>query len=406
MGDYDTLLAGLLALLVGLTIGKAWERYKLHDGRWFDRRKARETPHYMLGLNFLVSNQVDLAIEELSQAAAADADALEIDLILGNLYREKGQIGRAIQVHQGLLQRPKLKRIEHAYSLLCLGLDYKSGGFVDRAVEAFNEVLRLDSDNRYALANLEKLHEEQHQWLSAYDTSRRLARTADSASQAGHHATLAFLENELGAEAMKRQDLKSAAERFRAAIDLDPATIPAYLHLGDVHIRLAQPAQAAAVWERGVNVAPDRAYLAFERLESVYAALGTPERFPVLCRRLVAASPQDWRARLALADHLTSSGKAADAIGLLFEALGANPHGLAVHQAIWKTIRQLDLDAALVDRYVSLAGRAIFYVDPHVCTRCRYRSTELLWHCPHCHEWNSFVEERLAAAKNPNEAGG
>ena len=87
MGTYAPLLAGLLALLAGLAIGKAWERYKLRDGRWFDRRKARETPHYMLGLNFLVSNRPDLAIEELTQAATVDSYALEIDLILGNLYR-------------------------------------------------------------------------------------------------------------------------------------------------------------------------------------------------------------------------------------------------------------------------------------------------------------------------------
>ena len=64
----------------------------------------------MLGLNFLVANQIDLAIEELSQAARVDSDALEIHLILGNVHRERGQVARAIQVHQALLQRPKLTR--------------------------------------------------------------------------------------------------------------------------------------------------------------------------------------------------------------------------------------------------------------------------------------------------------
>src|SRR5262249_27795139 len=66
MSSYAPLLAVLVALLVGLTIGKAWERYKLRDGRWIDRRRARESPHYILGLNFLVANQLDLAIEELT----------------------------------------------------------------------------------------------------------------------------------------------------------------------------------------------------------------------------------------------------------------------------------------------------------------------------------------------------
>ena len=73
MGAYTTLLAALLALLVGLAAGKAWERYKLADGRIVDRRRSRESPHYLLGLDFLVSNQVDLAIDELSKAAARHA---------------------------------------------------------------------------------------------------------------------------------------------------------------------------------------------------------------------------------------------------------------------------------------------------------------------------------------------
>jgi len=67
MNEYVPMLVGLVALLAGLTVGKAWERYKLRDGRWFDRRKARQTPHYMLGLNFLGANQPDLAIEELTR---------------------------------------------------------------------------------------------------------------------------------------------------------------------------------------------------------------------------------------------------------------------------------------------------------------------------------------------------
>ena len=81
------LLAVLIALLVGVATGKAWERYKLRDGRWIDRRRLRETPHYMLGLNFLVDQQVDQAIDELTQANAGDPEALEIQMILGNLYR-------------------------------------------------------------------------------------------------------------------------------------------------------------------------------------------------------------------------------------------------------------------------------------------------------------------------------
>src|SRR5262245_19044422 len=229
MSDYALLLAVLVSLLIGLTVGKAWERYKLRGGKWIDRRRARESPHYILGLNFLVANQIDLAIEELTRAASLDADALEVHMILGNLHREKGQVGKAITVHQSLLQRSRLSRLEHAYVLLCLGLDYKRGGFVDRAHEAFNEVLRLDPKNEYALVNLQKLHEEQRQWTEAFDTRQRLTQlTANQSPQS--QAILAFLENEIGFEAMRLKDYTEAARRYEAAIDLDSRAVPAYLN--------------------------------------------------------------------------------------------------------------------------------------------------------------------------------
>src|SRR5215510_12283337 len=195
--DEYALLAVLLALLGGLVVGKAWERYKLRDGRWIDRRRLRETPHYMLGLNFLVDNQVDQAIEELTQATSTDNDALEIQMILGNLYRQKGQVGRAINVHQLLLQRPDLTTLEHAYVLLCLGLDFRHAGFIDRALEAFQEVMRLDPQNRYALVNLQKLHEEQHQWAEALHVREQIARI-DAGRRPEDQQILGFLHNEIG----------------------------------------------------------------------------------------------------------------------------------------------------------------------------------------------------------------
>lgn len=403
MGSYTTLLAALLALLVGLAAGKAWERYKLVDGRLLDRRRGRESPHYLLGLNFLVSNQVDLAIDELGKAAALHGDLLEVQVILGNLYREKGQVGRAISIHQTLLQRPKLRKLEQAHVLLCLGLDFKRGGFVDRALEAFNEVLRLDPRNPHALVNLEKLHADQHQWLEAYTIRRSLVAASEPADKGRHETILAFLENELGLQALKQSDAPAAAARFQAAIDLDPRVVPGYLNLGDVHRTHGQLAEAVALWERVVEVVPERAYLAFDRLEAAYPQLGGADRFARLCRRLIDGNAQDWRARLALSRHLAARGAFEASLGLLFEALAQNPHALIVHQAIWQVLSQLDFTRARVERYMELTRDAVFYLDPHVCMRCRYRTDELLWQCPHCHEWNTFVEERMAPAKDDQE---
>lgn len=400
MGGYGSFIAALVALLVGIAVGKAWERYKLREGRWIDRRRARESPHYILGLNFLVSGQLDRAIDELSHAARLQPEALEIEMILGNLYREKGQVGRAITIHQGLLQRPKLAKLEHAYVLLCLGLDYKRGGFVDRALEAFQEVLRLDPQNPYALVNLEKLHEEQHQWREARDIRQRLIEMTDDSEQPRHRQILAFLETELGRQDLKQLDYDSAGKRFRAAIDLDERTVPAHLNLGDVHLYQGDLASAASAWARVAEVAPERAYLAFDRLESLLSQQGDPARFERICRSLITANPQDWRAHLALGTHLGARGDTSAAIELLLEALPHNPHALSVHQAVWRLLLDMRLPRDTVQRYIDVTRQAIFYLDPHVCQRCHYRSTELLWQCPHCHEWDSFVEDRIAPAQD------
>jgi lipopolysaccharide biosynthesis regulator YciM len=378
-------------------VGKAWERYKLRDGRWIDRRRLRETPHYMLGLNFLVDGQVDHAIDELTQATSSAGDALEIQMILGNLLRMKGQVGRAINIHQSLLQRPDLTPIEHAYVLLCLGLDFRHGGFVDRAVGAFQDVLRLDPNNHYALVNLQKLHEEQHQWSDAVRVRERILALPLSDGIA-ERRILAFLHNEMG-QSVAATDPAAAAAAFTRALDTDPLTAPASLNLGDVCERQGDLPAAISHWEALTKTQPERAHLAFDRLERAYARLATPVRFVELCERLIAAQPRDWRARLALSRHLSATAQHRRAFTLLLEALGHNPHGIAIHQAMWSTLSALAFEEQLVRAYMELTREAVFYLDPHVCTRCRYRSTELLWQCPQCHEWNTFVEERLTPAR-------
>ena len=396
LAGYLPFISVLLALLAGVAIGKAWERYKLRDGRWIDRRKARDSHHYVLGLNYLVANQIDLAIEELSQAARVDTDALEIHLILGNVYRERGQVSRAIQVHQALLQRQKLTRVEHAYVMLCLGLDFKRGGFVDRAVEAFKESRRLDPSNSYALLHLERVYEEQRQWEDAARVRQELLTMAGPESPARSQTILAFLENERGLTALKAGDLSGARGRFAAALDLDAAVTPASVNLGDVLLREGKADEAIRRWEQVIDDAPDRAHLVLERLRDAYAAAGQPERFLELCRRVAAAHPHNWRARLALGQTLAGRGQSEAALDQLLEALSHNPHGLTVHEAIWDLLLAAGLERSAVERYVTHARNAVFYLDPHVCLRCHYRSTELLWQCPHCHEWNTFVEERIA----------
>ena len=345
------------------------------------------------------------AIDELSRAAWLDEDALEIHLVLGNLYREKGQVGRAINIHQVLLQRPHLKPLEHAYILLCLGLDFRRGGFVDRAHEAFKEVLRLDPRNRHALVQLEKLHEEQHQWAEAYDIRQQLAEIDGRRAKA--RATTPSWPFSRTSSATRRSAAGQSGRGDHAASPPpSSATAPPRRRISTWAMSGARRRRAGAIaaWETLMESSPDRAYLAFDRLQAAYRTRsGRRSGSPISAAALIAANTQDWRARLALARHRSTPAMPAGALELLFEALTHNPHALMIHQEIWQAFSALGRPPQLVERYLEAdAGRRLL-PRPHVCVRCRYRSTELLWQCPQCHEWNTFIEERIAPAKDDEQ---
>jgi lipopolysaccharide assembly protein B len=383
------LLAVLLAAIAGLLAGRAWAAAR-RRGDPKDRPPYRVSPHYTQGLHYVAAGQRELAISELAKVAREDPEALEILQILGNLLREAGQVEKAIQVHQGLLARTDLTRAERAYALASLGADFRKAGFLDRATRTFEEVLEVDPKNIHALVGMQKLHEDQRQWKEAYTVQTRLSRlrkTEDS-------LVLGHLQAEMGREALQAGRIEIAEKAFRTALSLDRRVFPAHLGLADCQAA-GDPRQAAAILEDAVQIAPERAYLAFDRLARAYADSGEPSRFVSLCERTIRQDPRDWRARLALARHLGREGRHEEAFGLLLRAVEANPQVLLPHLEMWRTLRAMGLDGDVVDRYIAVAEESAFYRDPHVCTACRYRADDMLWRCPHCHEWNTFVEERL-----------
>jgi lipopolysaccharide biosynthesis regulator YciM len=386
------LLATLLATIAGLVAGRAWSS-ALRRTSLSGRGSFRTPPHYLQGLHYLTSGQLELAASELAKVSRDEPDALEVQLVLGNLLRESGQVERAIQVHQRLLRRGDLTRGERAHVLACLGLDLRKSGFIDRATATFEDVLELDTRNIHALVGLQKLHEEQRQWRQAYELQARVSRLRKTEDT----IVLGFLQAEIGHEAALAGRAGDAENAFGAALSLDRRVFPAHLGLADLHSE-SDPRRAAAILENAIQGAPDRAYLAFDRLARSYSACGEPSRFAALCERIIRQDQRDWRARLALARQLRSEGRPDEARGLLLRALEANPQVLLVHLEMWRTLRALGLREEAVERYVDTAEQSVFYRDPHVCTVCRYRADDMLWRCPHCHEWNTFVEERLGPA--------
>jgi lipopolysaccharide biosynthesis regulator YciM len=388
------LLAVVLAGIAGLLAGRAWAAALRQGER--DRVGYRASPHYAQGLQYLASGHTELAVSELAKVAREDPDAVEVLQVLGSLLREIGQVERAIQTHQALIARPDLSRGERAQALASLGADFRKAGFLDRAARAFDEALAADPRNIQALIELQKLHEEQRQWSEAYRLRTRLSRLRKSDDS----LVLGYLQAEIGREALQAGDRDAAQKAFTTALALDRRVFPAHLGLADL-VLPRDPARAASLLEEAVQVAPERAYLAFDRLSQAYAACGRPSRFAEMCERIIRDDPRDWRARLALAGHLRAQGQTGEAFGLLLRAVEANPQALAAHLESWRAVDRLGVNHEAVERYLATAEQAVFYRDPHICTACRYRADDMLWRCPHCHEWNTFVEERVGPAAAP-----
>lgn len=389
------LLAVLLAGIAGVLAGRAWAA-ALRRGDLRDRPGFRSSPHYFLGLHALAAGQLEMAVSELSKVVREDPDAIEVQQVLGNLLREAGQVERAIQVHQGLLGRPDLTRAERAHGLAALGADFRKAGFLDRATRTFEDVLAVDPKNIHALIGLQKLQEDQRRWHDAYEIQTRLSRLrkTDDSLVLGH------LQAAMGQEASQVGREEEAEKAFRTALSLDRRVFPAHLGLADLAAK-TDPARAAALLETAIQAVPERAYLAFERLARLYTAAGEPERFAALCERIIAHDPRDWRARLHLARHARAEGRPEEGHALLLRALESNPQVLLLHLEIWRTLAALGGEGGVAADYVRTAESAVLYRDPHVCTACRYRADDMVWRCPHCHEWDTFVEERVGLTAAP-----
>jgi lipopolysaccharide biosynthesis regulator YciM len=389
------LLAVLLAAAAGMLAGGAWVagRRKAADRQ---RPAFRSSAHYTEGLHCLAAGQIETAVHELGKVLREYPEAVEVQQVLGHLQREAGRVERAIEIHRGLLARSDLTRAERAHALANLGTDYRKAGFLDRAAQAYSDALDVDPGNLHALGGQQKLHEEQRQWREAYEIQTRLARMRKSDDA----LVLGFLQTEMGKDALRAGRRADAEEAFRTAVSLDRRVFPAHLALADLWLE-RDPRRAAHILEDAIAAVPERAYLAFPALQKAYAAGNEPSRFAALCERLVGQDPRDWRARLALARQLRADGRADEAQGLLLRALEANPHVLLVHLEVWRTLRALGALGPEEQRYVATVEESALYVDPHICTVCRYRADDMLWRCPHCHEWNTFVEERVGPAAGP-----
>ncbi len=390
--DYISLFWVILGVLVsGILMGRIWSYFSAREEGLISRKLVRGSSSYVLGMNYLISNQPELAIMELSRAAEQDPEAVEVHIVLGNLYREKGQVERAIQIHNTILSRKGLSPSEKNLAMFCLGLDYKSAGFVDRAIDIFEQIIDADRSDEGAVANLVKLYEEVGQLDKAYKLQLELGRLRRDEDL----STLAFLEVQMGKKLLDRDELEGAERRFQRAIDLEPRTYPAYLYYGDLLLKRGEREKAVEMWERMARTSYKRAHLAFDRLAQAYHDLDKDGTMEELLREVMENHRYDWRSRVFLAQIYAGRGEYEKGFELFRQAVELNPHSLAIHQKVWKLLSGSEPNGSLLEDYIKLTEDIVFFLDPFVCIVCGYKTTEFLWKCPHCHSWDSFAEARM-----------
>ena len=353
------------------------------------QRLAGHSIHFTLGFNYLTTGEIEKAIEALKRISSTEVEATEAKLILGNLLREKGRVEAALSLHEEILKKTSLTENEKTLALFCLALDFKKGGFIDRSIDLFHQVLERDPDNIYALRYLEKLYEEEQNWEKACEIQKRI----EQVSPEGDSLVLGFLENQMGETAVSLSDIEAAKTDFEKAITIDRRVIPAYINLGTIYYQQKKFKKAKTVWEEMLAVDPQKLHLVSSKLEQIYQFLGEYERLREICADRIEKDPDDWRARMTLGEIEENSRNFGEAFSHYRDAIRVNQHYFPLHHRMWNLLSKIEQPQAKIKEYLDLCEDVVTLGDPYICIKCHYHTTDFLWRCPSCHEWNTFVEE-------------
>ncbi len=382
-----TLGAAVALTMLGILIGRAWALARV---RRVDGPQYGDHPHYLLGLNYLISNQPDLALVELSKAVRGETDAVEAYLALGNLFREKGQVERAIDIHKSLLHRPGLSELGRTQALFSLALDFKSAGLIDRSERTLHEVVTRDPGNLSGWLCLRRVYEEMGLWEQAAQTQERIDNLAGSRDD----LLLASLWTARGTEAEHESKHDEAMNFYQKALQLEPAYAPALLGAGDCLAKKGALSKALSHWDAALNAG---GAWTIEALERIGAAATETENWEVAenaCARVLERQPHSWRARLVLAQLRRRQGDLDAAREALTEALTEKPGSITVQRELWQVLDELGASGTKVGEMFGDVVDHARLVDPYICLECRFKASRPFARCPHCHDWNTVADEQ------------
>jgi lipopolysaccharide biosynthesis regulator YciM len=302
---------------------------------------ARVEEAFRLALTALLEDDPERAEQALAAVVQQDSTQIEIYLALGQLYRRRGEIGRAIRIHQNLLLRSDLASPHRERALRGLARDFRKGGFLQRAISAYEELRDQRPRDAEALAALVRLRADVRDFDAAFDAQRRLARST-GVSDRGAEARLWLEKSEaLGAEGRSDEARRALGKCLRC----DPALASAWERLGELEAERGKSKQALAAWQKALAVDRRVAPRVYPRLEASWAALGRARQFEVELRAELSQRPENAEARLALARALAARGEVDEALTALDALLEREPERLAAHAARARVLLDAGRDA-------------------------------------------------------------
>ena len=340
---------------------------------------------YFKGLNFLLNEQPDKAIEAFNEVVKVAPETVELHFALGSLFRRQGELDRAIRLHQSLLERPDLHAEKRTTALYELGQDYQKAGLLDRAEEAYRK-LEGTSYEPQALDRLLQIYEHERDWLKAIDVTRKI----EAATRAPYFKEVAHYYCELGSADMLQSRFESAETYLEQALAEYKACVRATLLLGDLAAAQGNHQEAIATWQRIESQNPAFLGLAAERLRDAYVKLEQPEQGLRLLAGYQSKYPSPELLSAMFRLTLDSQGTEA-ASTLIREELRRNPTLMGLDRLLEAEMlgatqarrRDMEMVKDLVHQHTKRMGL-------YRCEHCGFRARQYYWRCPGCSRWESY----------------
>ncbi|MDN7177926.1 lipopolysaccharide assembly protein LapB [Caballeronia sp. SEWSISQ10-4 2] len=377
----------LLVIPIAFALGWMASRYDL---KTLLSENANLPRSYFRGLNFLLNEQHDKAIDAFIEVAKLDPETIELHFALGNLFRRRGETDRAIRVHQNLLSRSDLPVAERDHALFELGQDFLKAGLLDRAEETFRSL----EAGEYALGAqraLLTIYEIEKDWKKSIATAGRI----EEMGAASLEKEVAQFHCELAQEALQRKNPAEAREELKLALAANPDNVRATILVGDVDAAGGDLESAIACWRR--VEAQNAAYLPLvaEKLVQAYTQLGrTDEGVDLLV---------DYVNRYPSNDLLDVAFKHVAELRGLDAAHTLARHQMQTSPNVAGMTRLLEAQVATAEEprrselelMRTLVKQRTKNLPRYTCQNCGFRARLFYWQCPGCSGWETYAPRRV-----------